>query len=651
MKGGGPQPEIGRAAYSSEDPAARQILGTVWAAVFVALLGMGIIVPILPLYAESLGATSTMLGMMVAGFSLSRGLLQPLVGSYSDRHGRKRFVATGLLIYSLSGLLYVLADSVLALFVVRMLHGAGSAMVVPVAMSYVGDLSPEGEEGRYMGTLNIAMFAGIGMGPVVGGTFLDALGEASPFYAMSALGAVSFALVLVLLPERRAIPSVEQTGLLDTLGRMAGDARVVGILLSRGMTMLAMVTSITFLPLLMARFMNASGAEIGVVIAVRTLTNALFQAPFGRLADRHSRETFLMVGTGVMAVVMLVIPLMTDFGPLLIAFAVMGLGEAAVWPTLAALATKEGRRYGQGAMMGVFNMAMSTGIFAGALGTGAIADVLGLQMAFVVAGLLLAASAVATQGLLSTDRLVEGRGDRGRSGRRTATTQELPTTRPDRAQPQPTRDPVLYFIDPLSRTNGDLMQAYDVRIPPLTTDDATDEQVAAMGAWTQMNWVAVLAHHPTLFAAQQALVRKVIPQSDLPPREREIIVLRALEVCDETYELTHHILLAKNVGMTDEEIEAARKGDDRLSDFERLLARAAEELVRDQRISDEVWAGLSEQYNTVQLLEVVGLVAAYVLIAMTTKTFGIQVEDDDVFHGFMHQRNYVAAEQGVGTGL
>ncbi|MCI0820193.1 MAG: MFS transporter, partial [Chloroflexi bacterium] len=78
-------------------------LATLFLAVFIALLGLGIVIPLLPIYADGLGASGIMIGLMVAGFSISRGVLQPLVGSMSDKHGRKRFLVAGLLIYSVVG--------------------------------------------------------------------------------------------------------------------------------------------------------------------------------------------------------------------------------------------------------------------------------------------------------------------------------------------------------------------------------------------------------------------------------------------------------------------------------------------------------------------------------------------------------------------
>jgi DHA1 family multidrug resistance protein-like MFS transporter len=376
----------------------KRILGTILLSLFIAFLGMGIIAPIMPIYATRMGATGISLGLMVAGFSISRGVLQPFVGGLSDRQGKKRFLVAGLFIYALSGLTYTLATSMRHLILIRLFHGIGSAMVVPIAMGYVGELAPWGEEGRYMGMLNIALFAGIGGGPVIGGLFLDAMGINWPFYAMVAMSVSSLLLVLTFLPPRRAKreastgPSVFAVFL-----QMMRNTRVIGILLSRMSTMLILIPSMAFLPVLMSVFMDATGVQIGMVVASRTLVNALLQVPFGRMVDRFSKVALLVIGTLIISITLFMVPLAHSFTQLIVLFTFTGIGEAVVWPCLGALAVEEGRYYGQGSIMGVFSMAMSAGVLLGSVGAGAVMDFVGLRYVFyAVSAFLVCATAAAS---------------------------------------------------------------------------------------------------------------------------------------------------------------------------------------------------------------------------------------------------------------
>ena len=142
------------------------------------------------------------------------------------------------------------------------------------------------------------------------------------------------------------------------------------------------------LPLLMHQWFQATGMQIGMVIAARTLVNAMLQTPCGWLADRVDKVRFLQLGCLVISAVMCLVPLAGNFWVLLGLFVILGSGEAIIWPTLGALATEEGRHYGQGAMMGVFNLAMSGGVFIGAISAGFISDRLGLSWSFVLIGIL-----------------------------------------------------------------------------------------------------------------------------------------------------------------------------------------------------------------------------------------------------------------------
>ena len=381
-----------------------RILVTVMLSVFIALLGVGIIIPVLPVLATKLGAGGFALGVITAAFSLSRGLLQPVVGNLSDRWGRKGFLVTGLFIYGLVGLLIPHADSVLHLVLIRIFQGVGSAMIVPVAMAYASFLAPPGQEGRYMGVVNIAIFCGIGAGPVIGGICSDVWGLASVFYMMAALCFIAFVLVAYNMPACCPIDRQLQTGLLVNVRLMLKRRRTIGILIARFATVLMMVPTMAFLPVIMAQWPGSSGLQTGVVIASRTLMNAVLQVPFGKLADRYDKVKLLVGGCVCMSIAVFLIPSVHNFPAMVVMYLFLGFGEAILWPVLGAYAAEEGRNhFGHGTMMGVFNLAMSAGVFVGALLAGTSMDSWGMRQAFYVTAaaimiLTLAASALIKAG-------------------------------------------------------------------------------------------------------------------------------------------------------------------------------------------------------------------------------------------------------------
>jgi MFS family permease len=212
----------------------------------------------------------------------------------------------------------------------------------------------------------------------------------SAFYAMAALSFLALGLLLIKLPgmQEKALSSPRSVaGIYRAMGQVFTSRRTNGILLARMTTMFIMVPTMAFLPLLMHQKFRATGIMIGVVIAARTLTNAILQVPSGRLADRYDKLVLLTVGCLVISVIMIVVPLADDFLKLLLLFIVLGGGESLIWPALGALATEEGRLYGHGTMMGMFSLAMSGGIFFGALGAGMVMDYWSLRWSFVTIGI------------------------------------------------------------------------------------------------------------------------------------------------------------------------------------------------------------------------------------------------------------------------
>lgn len=170
----------------------------------------------------------------------------------------------------------------------------------------------------------------------------------------------------------------------------------------------------------------------------------------------------------------------------------------------------------------------------------------------------------------------------------------------------------------------------NVRVPPLDPADFSPEQAELVGDWTHLVFSRVIVRHPGAYRNFVPHIRALIAESTLPPRDREIVVLRILALCDESYELHHHrMIAAANSGMGPEEIEAAiAGGGDCLSDFDRLLVAAAEELLSARELGDESWESLGERYSIEQRMELVFLAGLYVTMAMLTKSFGMPLESE-----------------------
>jgi alkylhydroperoxidase family enzyme len=172
------------------------------------------------------------------------------------------------------------------------------------------------------------------------------------------------------------------------------------------------------------------------------------------------------------------------------------------------------------------------------------------------------------------------------------------------------------------------MRRNSVRIAALSPDQFTDEQRALVGDWHHLNFSRVLVQHPDMYRVFLPFLDKVIRGTNLSPRDREILCIRTLALGGDVYEGHHHVTIARKAGLTEAEIEAAKTGGAGLSQFDQCLMRASEELVREQWVRDETWACLAERYSQEQLMEAVFLVGCYSIMAMITRSFGMEVETE-----------------------
>jgi len=359
----------------------RKIFFVLFISVFSCMLGVGTIVPILPIYAETLGASGLWLGAIFAGFSLSRIVFMPLIGKFSDRMGRKRFIALGLLIYTLSSLGFIYANNVQALTLVRIIQGFSSAMILPIAMAYIGDISPPGKEATYMGIITVALFLGFGGGPILGGITKDLFTIEADFLVMGGLCLIAFFLVLIYLPRSSSIH--KNAPPLDIpFTTMLQSRSVMGICFYRFASAFCRGSIMVFLPLYAHNALKLNGSQIGLVTASSILLTAVLQLPFGKLADRLNRKMLVLWGSILYFSIIPLIPYTLNFSQILLLNIILGFFGALSLPAASAMILREGKQFGMGSTMAIFNVAMSAGLAVGPLVSGIILDLLGLPEVF-----------------------------------------------------------------------------------------------------------------------------------------------------------------------------------------------------------------------------------------------------------------------------
>ncbi|OBH49969.1 carboxymuconolactone decarboxylase family protein [Mycobacterium sp. E2479] len=172
-----------------------------------------------------------------------------------------------------------------------------------------------------------------------------------------------------------------------------------------------------------------------------------------------------------------------------------------------------------------------------------------------------------------------------------------------------------------------------MRLQPLPADqwdEATQQALSAMRGADTNNALSTLAHHPALAKAFLRFNVHLLTSSTLPARVRELAILRVAHRRQCAYEWSHHVRMAKDEGLTDDQIAAVQRfGDDSGADFDafdRAVITGVDELDDKSELSDLTWAALGERLNDQQRMDFVFTVGCYALLAMAFNTFGVQLE-------------------------
>jgi alkylhydroperoxidase family enzyme len=168
------------------------------------------------------------------------------------------------------------------------------------------------------------------------------------------------------------------------------------------------------------------------------------------------------------------------------------------------------------------------------------------------------------------------------------------------------------------------------RIPPLPPEEWSDALRQVLdGMGRPMNIFTTLGRHPKLFEAWSRLGGRLLMRGTLPPRDRELAILRTATNTGSSYEWTQHVRIGRAAGLSDEEIEAAARplGEHDWDPGERLVLEAADELHRTNDLSDATWERLTERYDEHQLIEFPLLVGHYVMVAFALNSLRVQIEE------------------------
>jgi MFS transporter, DHA1 family, tetracycline resistance protein len=336
----------------------RSPLAIIFVTILIDLIGFGIVIPILPLYADHFGASPTTVGFLLAVYSTMQFMCSPVLGRLSDRVGRRPVLLLSILGTSLGFLIMGLARTLWLLFLARILDGATGGNI-STAAAYIADVTPPEERSRGMGLIGAAFGIGLIIGPAVGG-LLSRISLPAPFLFAAVLAAANGVALYFLLPESLKEEHRDQARRASILKMVSESAgwQLRGVLVTAFFATLAF----SMLTATLALFTNKNSDFLynathnGYLFAYMGLIGATIQGGLiGRLSRAFGDKALTVAGALVTAAGMFLLPASSNLSLLALACAAIGIGNSLLTPTLNALASKAVDAASQGSVLGVMS--------------------------------------------------------------------------------------------------------------------------------------------------------------------------------------------------------------------------------------------------------------------------------------------------------
>jgi DHA1 family tetracycline resistance protein-like MFS transporter len=376
--------------------------------VFIDLLGFGIIIPLLPFYAESFGANAFTVGMLGAVFSLMQFLFAPIWGRWSDRIGRRPIILLGLLGSCLSYLALALASSLPLLFAARILGGIAGANI-PTAQAYIADITTPENRARGMGMVGAAFGLGFVFGPALGG-LLTHLGPDAPMWFASALCLLNFTAASRFLPESRSVsPAPHQTtGRLEVFRRSLARPELALLLALYFILSSAFSGFEATFALYSERRFGFTAATIGYVFTFVGVILAVSQGLLiGHVIKYVGERRLIPAAIGLIACGMGLIPLAGSVPTLLATLGLLALGMGLNQPALSSMVSRVASVDEQGGVLGLAQSLASLGRIVGPAWGGFLFDRYGMSVPYLSGATIMGIAVLVA--LASLSRLRNGR--------------------------------------------------------------------------------------------------------------------------------------------------------------------------------------------------------------------------------------------------
>ncbi len=367
-------------------------LAIIFLTVFIDLVGFGIVLPLLPYYAESYGASSLTIGMLSTSYSLMQFLFTPIWGRLSDRFGRRPLILVSLAGSCVGFLIFGLARTIPVLFIGRMVAGIAGA-IIPTTNAYIADVTPPEGRAKGMGLVGAAFGLGFILGPAIGG-MLAPYGYDKPVLLASGLAGLNFLFAYFKLPESLTDAARHRAHSrrfdLKSLGSALSHPQIMPLLMIYLVAVFAFSNMESMFSLLNEHHYALTARQTGYLFALIGVLMSLMQGVMvGRLVRRLGERRLILLGTFTMVFALGLMPFAPGVPAYCLILALISFGAGVNNPSLTALLSKSSNMDEQGGIMGIAQSMASLGRILGPLWGGYAFQAFGVAWPFLTAAMFM----------------------------------------------------------------------------------------------------------------------------------------------------------------------------------------------------------------------------------------------------------------------
>ncbi len=360
--------------------------------VFIDLLGFGIIIPLLPFYAEHFGATPVTIGVLTASYSFMQFLFVPFWGRLSDKIGRRPIILMSVFGSFISYFIFGIAGSLTVLFISRILAGFMGANI-STANAYIADSTTFDQRAKYMGMIGAAFGVGFMLGPFIGG-IMSRISYGAPGLFASGLSLINVVLAYFMLPESlkekskhvRKFSLMNITAIREAFRRPA----IASLVMVFFFYTIAFSTLYVAFPLFTGDVYKYGAEANGYLFAYIGLIGIIVQGgATGRLVKRFGEKKLMTTGVVLLFAGLSFVPMTKSLFPLMALLTLLAIGSALVTPSLTSLISKFAGESQHGSVLGVSSSFTSLGRVIGPFWGGFIISAAGLSWPFYTGSLML----------------------------------------------------------------------------------------------------------------------------------------------------------------------------------------------------------------------------------------------------------------------